>query len=102
MRDMVPQALMARDIGLSIEVRGVDEYTLLIAKRDPGQGIVWTAFGFLIAGITITFYLPRRRVWTRTTPDGQLGIVWRSDRYIDVEREFGRLLDELVALRRAT
>ena len=93
---------VARDIGLSIEVRGVDEYTLLIAKRDPGQGIVWTAFGFLIAGITITFYLPRRRVWTRTTPDGQLGIVWRSDRYIDVEREFGRLLDELVALRRAT
>ncbi len=91
---------VARDIGLSIEVRGVDEYTLLIAKRDPGQGIVWTAFGFLIAGITITFYLPRRRVWTRTTPDGQLGIVWRSDRYIDVEREFGRLLDALVAQRR--
>ena len=93
---------LARDIGLSIEVRGVDEYTLLIAKRDPGQGIVWTAFGFLIAGITITFYLPRRRVWTRTTPDGQLGIVWRSDRYIDVEREFGRLLDQLVVVRQAT
>ena len=92
---------VARDIGISIEIRGVDEYTLLIAKRDPGQGIVWTAFGFLIAGITITFYLPRRRVWTRTAPDGQLGIVWRSDRYIDVEREFGRLLDDLVALRRA-
>ena len=34
--------------------------------------------------------------------DGRLGIVWRSDRYIDVEREFGRLLDQLVAARRST
>ena len=75
-------------------------YTLLIAKRDPGQGLVWIAFGLLIAGITITFYRPRRRVWTRLAPDGRLGIVWRSDRYVDVEREFGRLLDQLVAVRR--
>ena len=79
--------------------RGPGEYTLLIAKRDPGQGLIWLAFGFLIAGITITFYRPRRRVWTRLTPDGRLGIVWRSDRYVDVEREFGRLLDQLVAAR---
>ncbi|MDO8484094.1 MAG: cytochrome c biogenesis protein ResB [Candidatus Limnocylindrales bacterium] len=93
---------VARDLGLTVELRGVDEYTLLIAKRDPGQGLVWLAFGLLIAGITVTFYLPRRRVWTRMTPDGRLGIVWRSDRYIDVEREFGRLLDQLVAARRAT
>ena len=38
--------------------------------------------------------------WTRLAPDGRLAIVWRSDRYIDVEREFGRLLDQLVAARR--
>ena len=61
---------------------------------------MWVAFGLLIAGITITFYLPRRRVWTRLAPDGRLAIVWRSDRYVDVEREFGRLLDQLVAARR--
>jgi cytochrome c biogenesis protein len=91
---------VARDVGLSIQLRDVSEYTLLIAKRDPGQGIVWLAFASLIAGITITFYLPRRRVWTRLAPDGRVGIVWRSDRYIDVEREFGHLLDDLVAARR--
>jgi cytochrome c biogenesis protein len=88
------------DLGVSIELAGFGEYTLLIAKKDPGQGLVWLAFALLIAGITITFYLPRRRVWTRLAPDGKLGIVWRSDRYIDVEREFGRLLDQLVAARR--
>ncbi len=87
-------------LGLSVELRDVGEYTLLIAKNDPGQGIVWLAFVCLIAGITITFYLPRRRVWARLERDGRLGLVWRSDRYIDVEREFGALLDDLVARRR--
>ncbi len=104
-RDFRPLALavgetgVASDIGLSVELRDVSQYTLLIAKRDPGQGLIWLAFVLLIAGITITFYRPRRRVWTRLTPDGRLGIVWRSDRYVDVEREFGRLLDQVVAAR---
>jgi cytochrome c biogenesis protein ResB len=90
------------ELGITIELKDFSDYTLLIAKHDPGQGIVWLAFASLIAGITITFYLPRRRVWTRLTSDGRLGIVWRSDRYVDVEREFGRLLDDLVAARRPT
>ncbi len=88
-------------LDLSIGLAEFGEYTLLIAKRDPGQGLVWLAFGLLIAGITITFYRPRRRIWTRLAPDGRLGIVWRSDRYVDVEHEFGRFLDELVAARRS-
>ncbi len=85
---------------VSIELTDFSEYTLLIAKHDPGQGLVWLAFLSLITGITITFYLPRRRIWARLASDGRLGLVWRSDRYIDVEREFGRLLDDLVAARR--
>jgi cytochrome c biogenesis protein len=87
-------------LGISIALTDVGEYTLLIAKRDPGQPIVWAAFLSLIAGITITFYRPRRRVWARLAPDGRLGIVFRADRYVDVEREFGALLDDLVAVRR--
>ena len=87
-------------LDISVELADFGEYTLLIAKSDPGQGIVWIAFGALILGISITFYLPRRRVWARIAPDGRLGLVWRSDRYVNVEREFGRLLDDLVAARR--
>jgi cytochrome c biogenesis protein ResB len=90
----IPEAAM------TVGLRGFSEYTLLIAKKDPGQGIVWSAFGFLITGIAITFYLPRRRIWTRLTPAGELSLVARFDRYVDVEREFGRLLDDLVAARR--
>jgi cytochrome c biogenesis protein len=87
-------------LGISVTLADFGEYTLLIAKRDPGQGIVWAAFLCLIAGITISFYRPRRRIWTRLAPDGRLAVVFRADRYVDVEREFGALLDDLVAVRR--
>jgi cytochrome c biogenesis protein len=87
------------DIDFSISVQGFHAYTLLIAKNDPGQGIVWAAFASLISGILITFYLPRRRIWARLRPNGELAIAGRSDRYVDFGREFGRLLDDLVAAR---
>lgn len=85
----------------SIELRSFGEFTLLIAKRDPGANVVWTAFGFLIVGLLITFWMPRRRVWGRLDADGRLALVVRADRYVDVGREFGRLLDDLVRSRRA-
>jgi cytochrome c biogenesis protein ResB len=85
----------------SVELRGFSDYTLLIAKKDPGQGIVWVAFASLIVGIVVTFWLPRRRVWGRLGADGRLALVMRADRYVDAGREFGRLLDDLVASRRA-
>jgi cytochrome c biogenesis protein len=87
-------------LGISVGLVDFGEYTLVIAKRDPGQGVVWSAFAFLIAGITITFYRPRRRIWARLTRDGDLALVFRADRYVNVDREFGALLDELVAVRR--
>jgi cytochrome c biogenesis protein len=83
----------------SIELRGFSEYTLLIAKRDPGAPIVWGAFAALITGLVITFYLPRRRVWTRVEPGGRVSLVGRSDRTVDFDREFGRVLADLVAAR---
>ena len=91
---------VSQDLDLSIGLDRFGEYTLLIAKRDPGQGLVWLAFA-----------LPDRRDHDHVLPAAPpgldpararrpAGIVWRSDRYIDVEREFGRLLDQLVAARR--
>ena len=96
----VGEAQVPDGLDFSVGVRRFTDYTLIIAKKDPGQGIVWSAFAFLIAGIGITFYLPRRRIWARLTSSGSLALVARSDRYVDVEREFGRLLDDLVARRR--
>lgn len=83
--------------GFTFAFSGVSAYTGLIASRDPGEGLIWFAFGCLIAGLLITFYLPRRRVWVRLDPDGSMRICGRSDRYVDFEREYGALLDDLVA-----
>ena len=87
-------------LDFTVTLKGFSDYTLLIAKRDPGQGIIWAAFAGLIVGLSITFYFPRRRVWARLGPDGRLGLVGRSDRYVDFDREFGGLIDDLVAARR--
>ena len=104
-QELTPIALAAGEaqvppgLDFSVGLKRFTEYTLLIAKNDPGQGIVWSAFVLLIIGLSITFYLPRRRIWARLDPAGELRLVARSDRYVDVEREFGRLLDDLVARR---
>jgi cytochrome c biogenesis protein len=95
------EARVAPDLDFSIGLKGFSDYTLIIAKKDPGQGIVWAAFASLIVGLAITFYLPRRRIWARLSPNGELTLVARSDRYVDLEREFGRLLDDLVGRRAA-
>ncbi|HLO35206.1 MAG TPA: cytochrome c biogenesis protein ResB [Candidatus Deferrimicrobium sp.] len=93
------EAQVPPGLDFSVGVRRFSDYVLLIAKKDPGQGIVWTAFLLLIIGLAITFYLPRRRIWARIAPSGEVRLVARSDRYVDLEREFGRLLDDLVARR---
>jgi len=62
---------------------------------------VWLSFLLLIVGLSITFYFPRRRVWARVAPDGEVRLVARADRYVDLRREFGALLGDLVARRRA-
>jgi len=86
----------------SVELRGFSEFTLLIAKKDPGQGLVWIAFGLLITGLLVTFWMPRRRVWGRLDADGRLALAVHADRYVDVGREFGRVLEDLVAARRTS
>jgi cytochrome c biogenesis protein len=86
-------------LGLTLELRGFSDYTLLIAKRDPGAPIVWGAFATLLLGLAITFYLPRRRIWARLLPNGRLDLVGRADRQVDFDREFGALIDSLVRVR---
>jgi len=85
---------------LSIAFDAVTAYSGVIVKRDPGAPIVWVSFLLLVAGLALTFYFPRRRAWARLDPSGELRLVMRADRYVDLRREFGRLLEDLVARRR--
>ena len=61
----------------------------------PGQPLIWVAFSLLIVGLVLTFYFPRRRAWARVE-DGRIGLAFLADRYVDKDREFGQLRDEVV------
>jgi cytochrome c biogenesis protein len=93
------EAATSTGTDFSVQFAGVSAYTLLIAKKDPGAYVAWAAFGFLIAGLLITFWMPRRRIWGRLDTTGRLLLTVKADRYVDVGHEFGRFLDDLVAAR---
>jgi len=86
-------------LGITVGFPSMSEYTILIAKRDPGAYIVWLAFAALIGGLAITFYFPRRRIWSRLNPNGRLDLVGRADRQVDFDRELGGIVDGLVVAR---
>ncbi|HEY2917064.1 MAG TPA: cytochrome c biogenesis protein ResB [Candidatus Limnocylindrales bacterium] len=86
-------------IGISVALKSVSAYTILIAKKDPGAYLVWLAFAALLGGLAITFYLPRRRIWTRLSPDGRVDLVGRADRQADFDHELAGIVDDLVAAR---
>jgi cytochrome c biogenesis protein len=55
----------APDPGIGIEFRRPSSYIGLIAKRDPGQGFIWTGAVLLVSGISLSLLRPRRRIWAR-------------------------------------
>ena len=82
--------------GYAITWKSSGAYTGMVIKKDPGAPFIWIAYLSLILGLVLTFYFPRRRVWGRLA-DGRLELAMLADRYVDAEREFGRLLDDLSA-----
>jgi cytochrome c biogenesis protein len=76
--------------GHSITWDAVGSWTGMVIKNDPGQPIIWIAFGLLIAGLVLTFYFPRRRAWARITDD-RVELAFVADRYVDADGEFGKL-----------
>jgi cytochrome c biogenesis protein len=92
--------VQASDLWITFEE--VTAYSGVIVRRDPGAPIAWFSFGLLIVGLALTFYFPRRRVWARLEPDGELRLVARADRDVELRREFSSLLEDLVARRRTS
>ena len=80
--------------GQSITWEGVGSWTGMVIKRDPGQPIIWLAFGLLIVGLVLTFYFPRRRAWARVLDD-RVELAFAADSYVDAEREFDKLTDSV-------
>ena len=48
---------------------GQREFAGIKVKRDRSDNLVWLGTGLLLAGLGITFYVPRRRLWAKITPE---------------------------------
>jgi cytochrome c biogenesis protein len=80
--------------GYTITWADSGSYTGMVIKRDPGQSLIWVAYLSLITGLVLTFYFPRRRVWARLDR-GRLELALNAERYVNAEREFEELVEEL-------
>ena len=80
--------------GQAITWAGLGAWSGMVVRKDPGQPLIWVAFALLIVGLVLTFYFPRRRAWARID-EGRIGLAFLADRYVDRDREFGQLCDEV-------
>jgi cytochrome c biogenesis protein ResB len=101
-----PQALALRPGG-KVEVGGYEysfvgqrEFAGIQVKRDRGDYLVWAGVGLLLAGLMVTFWVPRRRLWAKITPArtqlaGQAGHLVKFEREMaEMAREEGGTVDE--------
>ncbi|HKZ50226.1 MAG TPA: cytochrome c biogenesis protein ResB [Dehalococcoidia bacterium] len=49
---------------------GQREFSGLEVKKDPSANLIWLAAGLLLAGLFVTFWVPRRRLWAKITAAG--------------------------------
>jgi cytochrome c biogenesis protein ResB len=65
-------------------------------RRDPGANFIWIATGLLLAGLLVTFYVPRLRLWARVR-DGEAVIAAQAERRGVFRSETKQLLRQLEA-----
>jgi cytochrome c biogenesis protein len=64
--------------------------TGITVRRDPGSTFIWVATALMLLGLGVTFYLPRRRMWVRVTPD-RTHMAGVADRIHDFSNEMRRV-----------
>jgi cytochrome c biogenesis protein len=94
------QALSATN-GYTYTFGGPVEASGVSVKRDPGDTFIWVAVGMAVVGLGITFYVPRRRLWVKVTPNRTFfaGVAERTTRLGRELRLMGADLGSRDALR---
>lgn len=72
------------------EFVGNRSITGITVRRDPGSTFIWVATALLLLGLAITFYLPRRRLWVKITPE-RTYMAGVADRIVDFSGEMRRI-----------
>ena len=82
--------------GLEYRFEGRREFAGIEVRRDPGANVIWAAAGLLLAGLMVTFYLPRLRLWARVRA-GETVVVSLAERRGVFQAEADHLRKELGA-----
>jgi len=97
----IDQGVATTVSGLSFTFGRELQFTGLSVSRDPGTILVWLGSLLLIAGFTIGFSFPHRRLWARLVlrPDGVGTLVVATPGRVshDVDRAFTNLVTDLRA-----
>ncbi len=75
---------------------GPREFTGLSVRRDPGALIVWTAIIMGVASLLVTFFVPRRRIWAKVTPQ-RTYLAGLAGHGVDLRGEFRRFARDVGA-----
>jgi cytochrome c biogenesis protein len=86
--------------GYSYAFAGRLDASGISVKRDPGGTFIWIAVAMALIGLSITFYIPRRRLWVKVTPTRTMmaGIAERTTRFGRELRMMGAALGSEDAL----
>lgn len=80
--------------GRQYTFEGRREFAGIEVRRDPGANFIWAGAGLLLAGLVVTFYVPRLRLWARLR-DGEAVIAAQAERSGAFRAEARRLVREL-------
>jgi cytochrome c biogenesis protein len=73
---------------------GTREFAGISVKRDRGAWFIWVATGLLLAGLAVTFYVPRRRLWLKLTA-GETRVAALAEKSGGFERDMRTLARRL-------
>jgi len=93
---MRPQALTLRP-GEKAEAGGYEysflgqrEFAGIQVKRDRGDYLVWLGVALLLAGLLVTFWVPRRRLWAKITP-ARTQLAGHAGHLVNFEKEMAEM-----------
>jgi cytochrome c biogenesis protein len=90
-----PTAIAGLNFTFEREVR----FAGLNVVKDPGMNVIWVACAFMVAGLVMLFYLPRRRLWALCIerPGGAVEVLvgMPAQRDAPLAQEFERLKTRL-------
>ncbi len=87
--DLMP-GVPAQQNGFEYTFLGVRTITGITVRRDPGSTFIWVATALMILGLGVTFYVPRRRLWAKITPERTL-MAGVADRVVNFGAEMRRM-----------